>query len=72
MHVGDSAETVLEDIKDGATARESGTLTGPGRQNRIRERIRGAYLGIKLRNNSDTEAWAMEKVTGEIIPAGKL
>jgi len=72
LHVSDDAETCLENILDGAAARESGTLTGTGRQNRIRKRIRGRYLGIKLYNTEDTETWAIESVTGEIKPVGKL
>ncbi len=71
-HVGDDAETVLEDIIDGATAMESGTLSGTGRKERIRSRVRGAYLGIKLLNNTATETWAVENIEGEVQPAGKI
>jgi len=77
-HTGDDAETVLENIMDVATARESGTIdntaaTGvaPGRQKRIRKRLRGHFLGLKLFNSTDTQTWAIEKITGEIKPAGK-
>jgi len=38
LHTGDDAETVLENIRDGIPARESGTLSGAGRKNRIRKR----------------------------------
>jgi len=72
LHKGDDAETVLEDIVDGATALESGALSGTGRKERIRKRVRGAYLGIKLYNNTDSETWAIEKVEGNIEPGGKL
>jgi len=72
LHKGDDAETVLEDIVDGATALESGTLSGTGRKERIRKRVRGAYLGIKLYNSTDSETWAVEAVAGEVAPAGKI
>ena len=70
-HSADDAETVLEDIIDGATAQESGTLSGTGRKKRIRKRIRGHYLGIKFLNSTASETFAIEKVTGEIKPTGK-
>jgi hypothetical protein len=72
LHVGDDAETVLEDIRDGATARESGTLSGTGRKNRIRKRVRGRWLGIKLYNSTATETWVINLITGEVKPAGKI
>lgn len=72
VHVGKDAETVIEDIKDGATAFSSGTLSGTGRKARIRTRARGAYLGIKFLNSTATETWAVNKVFGEIKPAGRI
>lgn len=72
LHVADDAETVLEDIIDGATARESGTLSGTGRKNRIRKRVRGRWLGIKLYNSTAAETWAINSITGDIKPGGKI
>jgi len=72
LHKGDDAETVLEDIVDGATALESGTLSGTGRKERIRKRVRGAYLGFKLSNSTADETWAIEAVAGNVEPAGKI
>jgi len=72
LHRGDDAETVLEDIIDGATALESGTLSGTGRKERVRKRVRGAYLGIKLLNSTEDETWAVEAVSGNIESAGKI
>jgi len=51
---------------------ESGTLSGTGRKNRIRKRVRGAYLGIKLGNSTADETWAVEAIAGEIQPGGKI
>lgn len=53
-------------------AQESGTLSGVGRKERIRHRLRGAYLGVKLGNSTAAETWAVEAVAGEIQPAGKI
>jgi len=72
LHVANDAETVLEDIRDGATARESGTLSGTGRKTRIRVRVRGRWLGIKLYNSTAAETWVVNLITGEIKPAGKI
>lgn len=72
IYVGDDAETVIEDIRDGATAFSSGTLSGPGRKNRIRARVRGAWLGLKMINSTISETWAVNRIFGTIIPAGKI
>jgi len=71
IYAADDPETVLEDIKDGAAAKESGTLSGTGRQNRIRKRVRGRAIGIRLENTNSNETWAVEKVVGRVIPAGR-
>lgn len=72
LHIGDDAETVMEDIEDSATAFSSGTLTGTGRQTRIRTRARGRWLGIKLYNSTASETWAINVISGEVKPAGKI
>jgi len=72
VHIADDAETVLENIKDGDTAFSSGNLTGTGRKNRIRTRARGAYLGLKLHNSTESSSWAINKIYGNIVEAGKI
>jgi len=72
LHVGDDAETVLEAIIDGDTARESGTLSGTGRKNRVRKRVRGRWLGIKLYNSTAAETFAVNLINGTIVPAGRI
>ena len=72
VHVGDDAETVLEDIRDGATAFSSGSVSTTGRQTRIRDRSRGAFLGIKIRNNTAAETWAVNNVFGDVKIAGRI
>lgn len=58
IHVANDAETCLEKIKDEDIPFTSGTLSGTGRKARIRARVRGAYLGLKLFNMITTTAWA--------------
>ena len=72
LFVGDDAETVIEDIKDGATSAVTGTLSGTGRKARIRQKLRGAYLGIKLSNSTASETFVINKITGVITPAGRI
>lgn len=72
IFTGNDPQTVLEDIKDGATAFDSGTLSGTGRKARIRTRVRGAYIGIKLSNTTASETWAINRVYGNVEPAGKI
>ena len=70
LYKGDDAETIIEDIKDAATAFTSGTLTGTGRKNKIRPRMRSTYLGLKLYNSTAAQTWGVNKIYGNILPAG--
>lgn len=72
IHVGDDAETVIEDILDGATAFTSGTLSDTGRKARIRTKVRGAWLGIKFYNSTASESWAVNKIFGDVKEAGRI
>lgn len=72
FHVGNVAEEVLEDIKDGATPHHSETFTSVGRQNRIRNRMTGAFLGIKFYNSTAGETFAVNKIAVQAKPAGKI
>jgi len=72
LYNGDDAETILEDIIDGATAFASGTLSGTGRKNRIRTRMRSTHLGLKLSNSTASETWAINRIAGDIKPAGRV
>jgi hypothetical protein len=69
---GNNAETVWEDMIDGATAQETGSIITTGRQNRVRKKVRGVYLGLKFYNSTVSKTWALEKITAEVVPAGKV
>ncbi|KKN10085.1 hypothetical protein LCGC14_1040220 [marine sediment metagenome] len=72
LHKGNDAETVLEDIVDGATAFLSETLSGTGRKNKIKPRMKGAYWGLKLFNSTASETWAINRVLYGTVKAGKV
>jgi hypothetical protein len=72
IHVADDPETLIEDVKDGATPFATGTLSGTGRKERIRTRARGAWLGIRLYNATASETFAINKVSGQVVPAGRI
>jgi hypothetical protein len=70
VYRGEDPETVLEAIEDGDTPHSSTTITGSGKANRIRARARGKALGIRLRNNTASETWAVERVSANIKEVG--
>lgn len=72
LYVGNDAETVLENIIDGETPFLSGTISGSGRQNKIRTRARGAYVGLKISNSTASESWGINRVLYDSILAGRL
>lgn len=72
LHKGDDAETVLEDIVDGATAFFSDTLSGPGRKSKIKPRMKGAYWGLKLFNSTASETWAINRVLYGTQKSGRV
>lgn len=72
FYSGESAEQVVEDVCNGAAAHTSGVISGVGRNDRIRSRIRGAYVGLKLGNSSAGETWALERVDLEVDAKGRI
>jgi len=72
LHKANDAETCLEKIKDGDTPFSSGTLSGTGRKNRIRTRVRAAYLGLKLSNSTESETWSINRIFGTVREVGKI
>ena len=65
---------ILEKITADGVPRAGGTFTAPGRRanNRRMHKIDGAYLGIKLGNNTAGESWSFEKFYGTISPSGRI
>ncbi len=72
LYRGDNAEEVLNNITSGATAFATGSWTTVGKQYRVRQRMRGVWMGIKLSDNTASKTWALEKLFGNVEPAGKI
>jgi hypothetical protein len=49
-----------------------GTLSGTGRQNKLRPRMRGAYMGLKLYNSTASETWAINRVLYNTKSVGRI
>jgi hypothetical protein len=71
-YTADDAETLIEDVKDGATALYTETLSATGRSQRIREKVRGAWLGLKFSNSTASETFAINRVLADFTPAGRI
>lgn len=67
-------ENVMEQLSAGSAPRVGGTFIAPGRRanNRRMQKIDGAFLGIKLGNNTVAESWSFEKFYGRISPSGRI
>lgn len=72
LYADRSAEEVLEAIEDGDTPHTTVTISGPGRQNRIRNRVRGHSIAVELKNTAASSTWAVERVAAEIDATGKV
>ena len=75
LYRGDDAETVLEDIRDDTTtvaSWKSGTLSGTGRKAKLRPRMKGAFMGLKLYNSTASETFAINRVLYNTQKAGKV
>ncbi len=72
LYRGDNAEVVLENIKESVTAFAAGSWTTVGKQNKIRQRMRGTWMGIYLSDSTASKTWSLEKLFGNVEPAGKI
>jgi hypothetical protein len=72
IYRGDDAESVAEDMRDNASAFISATISSPGRQIRMRTKVSCNYMGIKILNDTEGESFAVNKICGDVKPAGKV
>jgi hypothetical protein len=72
IHVGDNAEKLVEKVKDGGTPVITRTYSGPGRQKRLRDKARGKWLGVVLRNSTAGESWSLSKLNINTKLAGRI
>ena len=72
VHVRDSAEKLVEAVKDGDTPLITRTFSGTGRQKRIRAKARGKWAGIVLKNSTATKSWSLSKLSINSKLAGRI
>ncbi|MBW8002540.1 MAG: hypothetical protein FVQ80_11040 [Planctomycetes bacterium] len=73
LYTGKSAKEVLEKMVDGTPIAAAGTVTGSGRsRNTFRRKVRGVYGGLKLKNVTAAETWALEQILIDVAKAGRL
>ena len=74
IFASDDAEKIIEDMAANTGAKISGTFKSPGRRpgNTCKQKVKAAYVGIKLANNTSAETWALDKFIGTIIPSGRI
>lgn len=73
IFVADTAEGVVE--KYDAEPRKpifKGTIKAPGVNRLIRKKSKGVFMGVRLGNKLLEKTWGVERVVGEILPAGRL
>lgn len=71
LYRADDAETLMEDIEDGATAFSTASLTGTGRKT-IKTRMKGAWAAVKLSDSTATKTWGFEKFTTTVKEIGRI
>lgn len=73
LYVGNSAQEVLKKMKDGTPIAVSGSTSMSGRgRDTFRRKIRGVYGGIKLKNVTAAQTWALEQILIDVTKAGRL
>ena len=72
IHAADSAMELYDNVVAGS-AKHTGTLTDTdGRGAVIRTKTVGGWIGVVLRNDTINESFSVEKISGNIIPAGRM
>ena len=72
IHVANSSEQLVEAVKDGDTPRITRTFSGPGRQKRIRQKAKGKWLGVVVKNTTAAESWSLSKMSYNDKIAGRI
>jgi hypothetical protein len=74
VYVAKTAEEIVEKLDAGTTPNLLKTFKAPGRQrgNTIKQKLKGVYAGIELRNSTVAETWGFEQLLVDAKPAGKV
>jgi hypothetical protein len=70
VYVNNSAQQLVDDV--GNAGLFSGTFSTGGRQYNIRDKISGAFMGVKIGNSTAAKTFAIEKIEFDATVGGKL
>jgi hypothetical protein len=71
IYTADDPETVIEDIKDGATPLHTTTISGTGKATRMRNRAVGNAIAINVKNTTASQTFSIERLAAEIQEVNK-
>jgi len=73
VFVDKTAESIIEKLSAGTTPNVLKTFKAPGRQRGyiIKQKVKGIYAGIELRNSTAVQTWGFEQLLIDAKPAGK-
>jgi hypothetical protein len=73
IYTGTSAQEVVKKMAAGSPIAAAGSVKGSGRKRKsFKRKIRGVYCGIKVKNITLAQTWAMEQALIDITKAGRL
>lgn len=73
LYTGKSAQEVLKKMKNGTPIAAAGAVTTSGRgRSTFRRKVRGVYGGVKLKNATAAQTWALEQLLIDVAKAGRL
>ncbi len=73
LYIGSSAQEVLKRMKNGTPIAAAGSVAASGRfRSTFRRKIRGVYGGLKLKNVTAAQTWALEQILIDVAKAGRL
>jgi hypothetical protein len=73
FYTGKSAQEVVKKMAAGTPIAVAGSVAGSGRKREtFKRKIRGVYCGIKVKNITAAQTWAMEQALITIAKAGRL
>lgn len=74
VYVDKTSETIKDKLIAGTNPNILKVLKAPGRQrgNTIKQKLKGVYAGIELRNSTAAETWGFEQLLVTAKPAGKV
>jgi len=73
VFVDKTAESIIEKLSAGTTPNVLKTFKAPGRQRGyiMKQKVKGIYAGIELRNSTAVQTWGFEQLLIDAKPAGK-